>query len=205
MSVGTAGIPKHTHSSNPVPELITLSVALTIMGIALWGVWAAYTITEPLEAAASTVSPEVVADAAGPPEVVALTAVSPEAMAPAAVSPEVAAHAAESPKTAALASIPYVVVEPSNALSACYVAVNETVTEPRIYPVKENVNEFSLFPDASVTTTSAISELSASVETPDVTAVEPPQVAASAAEPLEVSVVSTYQLSTCPVTVKETL
>ncbi len=60
-----------------------------------------------------------------------------------------------------------------------------------------------MFPDASVTTASAVSEFSAFIETPDATAVEPPEVAASTAEPPEVSMVSTYQLSTCPVMVKE--
>ncbi len=89
-SAGAAGIPKLTHSSPPVPELIPLSVALPIMGIALWCVWAAYTTTEPPEVAASIlISPKVVADAVEPPEVVAHAAVSPEAMAPATVSPKV--------------------------------------------------------------------------------------------------------------------
>ncbi len=94
-------------------------------------------------------------------------------------------------------------VAPSNALLPCHVTVEKTITELRIYPVKENVDEFSLFPDASVTTASAVSELSVFVETLDATAVEPPEVEASAAKPPEVSVVSTYQLSACPVTAME--
>ncbi len=57
-----------------------------------------------------------------------------------------------------LASAPFMVVVPSNVLSACHVAVKETVTT-----------------------------------------VEPPEVAATAAEPSEVSVVSTHQLFVCPV------
>ncbi len=60
------------------------------------------------------------------------------------------------------------VVAPSNALSTCYVTVEGTIAKP-----------------------------SAFVETSDGTAVEPLEVAASAAEPPEVSVVSTYQLSAC--------
>ncbi len=110
-------------------------------------------------------SPEVAADAAEPPEVVALTAVFLEARAPAAASPEVVVYAAEPPEAAALASAPCTVVAPSNAPSACHVAVEGTVAE-----------------------------LSAFVEPPDGTTVEPPEVAASAAEPPEVSVVSTHQL-----------
>ncbi len=68
-------------------------------------------------------------------------------------------------------------VAPSNAPSTCYVVVNGTIAELCTCPVKENVNELSLFPD--------------------ITAEEPPAVAASTAEPL---VVSTCQLSVCPVT-----
>ncbi len=118
-------------------------------------------------------SPEVAADAAEPPEVVALAAVFPEAMVPAAVSPEVAAHAAEPPEEAVLASAPCVVVAPSNALSARHVTVEGTVDERCTCPVKEGVNEHYLFPD--VTT----------------------------AEPPEVSVVSIYELSACPVMAME--
>ncbi len=72
MSAQTAGIPKPAHSSPLVPELIALSVALPIMGVALWCIWAAHTTPETLEAAApTTTSPEVAADAAVSPEVVA--------------------------------------------------------------------------------------------------------------------------------------
>ncbi len=42
VSAGATGIPKPTHSSPPVPELISLSEALPMMRIALWCVWAAY-------------------------------------------------------------------------------------------------------------------------------------------------------------------
>ncbi len=90
------------------------------------------------------------------------------------MSPEVAADAAEPTEAAVLPLIPCMVVAPSNALAACQVTVKGTITE-----------------------------LSASVETQDGTAVEPLEVAASTAEPPEVSVVSTYQLSPCPVTAKE--
>ncbi len=87
------------------------------MGIALWCIWAAYTTTETLETAAATeMSPEVVADAAEPPGVVGHAAVFPEAT-PAAVSPEVAADAAEPPEAAVLSLIPCMVVAPSNALA----------------------------------------------------------------------------------------
>ncbi len=174
MSARAAGIPKPTHFSPPVPELIPLHVVLPTMGIALWCIWAAYTTTEILETAAATkMSLEVAADAAEPPGVVVHAAVFPGAT-PAAVSPEVAADAAEPTEAAVLPLIPCMVVAPSNALAACQVMVKGTITE-----------------------------LSASVETQDGTAVEPLEVAASTEEPPEVSVVSTYQLSPCPVTAKE--
>ncbi len=144
------------------------------MGIALWCIWAAYTTTEILETAAATkMSPEVAADAAEPPGVVVHAAVFP-GVTPAAVSPEVAADAAEPTEAAVLPLIPCMVVAPSNTLAACHVTIKGTITE-----------------------------LSAFVETPDGTAVEPLEVAASTAEPPEVSVVSTYQLLPCPVTAKE--
>ncbi len=174
VSARAAGIPKPTHFSPTVPELIPLPVVLPTMGIVLWCIWAAYTTTEILETAAATkMSPEVAADAAEPPGVVVHAAVFPEAT-PAAVSPEVAADAAEPTEAAVLPLIPCMVVAPSNALAACQVTVKGTITE-----------------------------LSASVETQDGTAVEPLEVAASTAEPPEVSVVSTYQLSPCPVTAKK--
>ncbi len=127
------------------------------------------------------IPPERVADAAEPSEVVVPTAVYPEAMASAAASPKVA-HAAERSEAAALASAPCVVVVPSNVLSTCYVVVEGTKAELCTCPVKENVNELSLFPDG--------------------TAVEPPEVAGSTTEPPELSMVSTYalSLSACPVT-----
>lgn len=95
-------------------------------------------------------SPEVPADAAEPLKVVVLAAVSPQA--------------AVSPEAAAVTSAPCAVVATSNAISACHVAVEETITELRIYPVKENV---------------------------------------TAVEPLEVSVVSTCELSACPIMAME--
>ncbi len=113
-------------------------------------------------------SSEVAADVAEPPEVVMLVTVFPEVMVPAAVSPKVPADVAEPPEAAVFSSVPCMVVAPSNALSTCYVTVEGTIAKP-----------------------------SAFVETSDGTAVEPLEVAASAAEPPEVSVVSTYQLSAC--------
>ncbi len=101
VSACAAGIPKPTHFSPPVPELIPLHVVLPTMGIALWCIWAAYTTTETLETAAATE-----------------------------MSPEVAADAAEPPEAAVLASAPCMVVAPSNVLSACHVTVKETVTTP---------------------------------------------------------------------------
>ncbi len=82
-----------------------------------------------------------------------------------------AAYAAEPPEVAALASTPCMVVAPSNALSACHIAVEGTVAELSLYS--------------------------------DGTTVEPPEEAASSAEPLEVSVVPTYELSSCSVPAKE--
>ncbi len=46
MPARAAGIPKPTHSSPPVPELIIFSGVLPMMGINFWCVWAAYTTTE---------------------------------------------------------------------------------------------------------------------------------------------------------------
>ncbi len=117
------------------------------MGIALCCVWAAYTNTELLKRAAATV-------------------MSPEAMAPPAAPPEVAAHAAEPSEAALLASAPCMVVASSNVLSACRVAVVETVTKLSLFsnetsnetisaicvcsvtPViaKETINELSTYP-----------------------------------------------------------
>ncbi len=150
MSARAAGIPKPTHSSPSVPELISLSEALPMMGIALCCVWAAYTTTELLEVAKSTV-----------------------------MSPEVGAHAAEPPEAAVLTSAPYMVVAPSNSCPACHITVEGTVDEHCTCPV----NKLYLFPD--------------------ITTVEPPEVAASAAESSEVSVVTTYESSSCPVTAME--
>ncbi len=131
----------------------------------------AYTTTElPEVTVAPIMSSEVAADVAEPPEVVTLVTVFPEVMVPAAVSPKVAADVAEPPEVAVFSSVPCMVVAPSNALSTCYVTVKGT-----------------------------IAKCSAFVETSDGTAVEPLEVAASAAEPPEVSVVSTYQLSACSV------
>ncbi len=84
-------------------------------------------------------SPEVAADAAEPSGVVAHAAVFPEAT-PATASPEVAADATEPPEAAVLSLIPCMVVAPSNALTACYVTVKETVTtvEPPEVAVSAN-------------------------------------------------------------------
>ncbi|XDV17629.1 hypothetical protein PO909_023461 [Leuciscus waleckii] len=80
---------------------------------------------------------------------------------------------------AVLASAPCMVEAPSNVLSACHVTVKGTKDEHCTCPV----NELYLFLDA--------------------TTVEPPEVAASAAEPSEVSVVTVYESSSCPVTAME--
>ncbi len=108
VSARTAGIPKPAHSNPSVPVLIPLSEALPMMGNALCCIWAAYTTTELLEVATSTV-----------------------------MSPEVAAHAAEPPEAAVLTSAPCVVVAPSNAHPAHHVTVEGTVDEHCTCPVKE--------------------------------------------------------------------
>ncbi len=100
VSARAAGIPKATLSDLPVPEPIPLSVALPTIGIALWCFWTAFTTTETLETAVSTV-----------------------------MSPEVAADAAEPPKVEVLASTPCIMVVPNNVLSDCGVAVEKTVIE----------------------------------------------------------------------------
>ncbi len=173
MPVRAAGIPKPTHFNPPAPALISLSDALSMMGIALCCIWAAYTTTELPEVATSTVmSPEVAADAVEPLGVVTLAAVLSKAMALASASSEEVAHAPERPEVAVLTSALGMVVAPRVVLSACRVAVKETVTELSLCPEFTNV--------------------------------EPPEVAATAAEPSEVSVVSTYRLS-CFVTAMEHL
>ncbi len=92
-----------------------------------------------------------------------------------------AAHAAEPPEVAVRASAPCMVVAPSNSCLAHHTTVKGTVDEHCTCPV----NDLYLFPD--------------------VTTVEPPEVAASAAEPSEVSVVTTYESSSCPVTAMEAI
>ncbi len=214
MSARAAGIPKLTHFSPPVPELIPLPVVLPTMGIALWCIWAAYTTTETLETAAATeMSPEVAADAAEPPGVVVHAAVFPEAT-PAAVSPEVVAHAAEPPEAAVLASAPCMVVAPSNVLPACHVTVKETVTTvepPEVVvsaaepPEVSVVSNCKLLP-CPVTAKEAVSNALAACHVTvkeTVTIVEPPEVAVSAAEPSEVSVITTSESSSCSVTATE--
>ncbi len=177
VSARSAGIPKPTHSSPPVSELIALSEVLPMMGIAFWFVWAAYTTTELPEVTVATImSSEVAADAAEPPEVVTLVTVFPEVMVPDAVSPKMAADAAKPSEAVVLFSVPCMVVEPSNALSTCHITVKGT-----------------------------IAKTSAFVESSDGTAAEPLEVAASAAEPPEMSVVSKNQLSACPVTAIEAI
>ncbi len=59
------------------------------------------------------------------------------------------AHAAESPEAAVLASAPSIVVVPSNVLSACCVAVKETVTELSLCPEFTTVEP----PEVSVVST----------------------------------------------------
>ncbi len=56
VSARATGIPKPTHSSPPVPELIPLSEVLPMMGIAFWCVWAAYTTTELPEITVATMT-----------------------------------------------------------------------------------------------------------------------------------------------------
>ncbi len=126
VSACTAGIPKPTHFNPSVPELIPLSEALPMMGIALCCVWAAYTTTElPVVATSTVMSPEVAADAAEP-----LAWGSGHSLL---CSPRrwhccSFSRGAEPPEAAVLASAPCMVVVSSNVLSACRVAVKETVT-----------------------------------------------------------------------------
>ncbi len=194
VSARAAGIPKPTHFSPPVPELIPLPVVLPTMGIALWCIWAAYTTTETLETAATEMSPEVAADAAEPPGVVVHAAVFPEAT-PAAVSPEVAAEAAEPPEAAVLSLIPCMVVAPSTALAPCPVTAKKAVCElsPCPVTVKEAVCELSPCP---VTAKKAVCELlSCSVTAMDTV---------NGPLPCPVTVKEAVcELSPCPVTAKK--
>ncbi len=96
-------------------------------------------------------------------------------MAPAEASPEVAVNAAEPPEAAVLASAPCMVVGSSNTCPVRRVMVEGTVDEQ----CTRSVSELYLFPEA--------------------TTVEPPEVAVSAAEPSEVSVVTVCKTLSCPV------
>ncbi len=90
MSTRAAGIPKPTHSSPSVPELILLFEALPMMGIILCCIWVVYTTTElPVVATSTGMSSEVAADAAKPLGVETLAVVFSDALALAAASPEV--------------------------------------------------------------------------------------------------------------------
>ncbi|KAF4095123.1 hypothetical protein G5714_024201 [Onychostoma macrolepis] len=138
VSARTAGIPKPTHSSPPVPELIPLSEVLPMMGIALCCVWAAYT-----------------------------TAALSEVATAATASPEVVAHAAEPPEAAGLTSAPCMLVALRNVLSTCCVAVEKTITKLSLCPEftaveppevsAVSVGELSFCP---VTAMEAVNELS---------------------------------------------
>ncbi len=87
-----------------------------------------------------------------------------------------AADAAEPPEAAVLSLAPCIVVAPNNSCPVCHITVEGTVDKHCTCPV----NKLYLFPDF--------------------TTVEPPEVAVSAAEPSEVSVVKTHESSSCPVT-----
>ncbi|KAL0168874.1 hypothetical protein M9458_037096, partial [Cirrhinus mrigala] len=142
MSARSAGIPKPTHLTPPVLELITLSASLPMLGIAWWCVWAVYTTTEvAVFAAASSVAERL-----------------------AAVSPEMAAEAAEPHKMGTSALAPCTVVAPSNTHPACGssfcpVAAMEATYELSVHavPVMEAMYELSAPP---VTALEAITELS---------------------------------------------
>ncbi len=71
------------------------------------------------------------------------------------------------------------------ASAPCVVVVPSNALSACHVTVKGTVAELSLYPDG--------------------TTLEPPEVAASAAESLEVSVVPTYELSSCPVPAKEAI
>ncbi len=121
--------------------------------------------------------------------------------APTMMSLEVAADAAEPPKVVAFtavfpkAMVPTAVspelavhaVEPSEvvvfASAPCMVVAPNTALSARHVTVEGTVTELSLHPVG--------------------TTVEPPEVAASAVDPLGVSVVPIYELSSCPVMAKE--
>ncbi len=114
-------------------------------------------------------------------EVAADAAEPPEVMTFIAMFPEVMVPAAVSPKVAADAAEP-----PEAAVLSsvpCMVVAPSNALSACHVTVGGTVAELSLYPDS--------------------TTVEPPKVAASAAEPSEVSVVLNYELSPCPITAKE--
>ncbi len=162
MPARAAGIPKPTHSSPPIPELILLSEVLPMMGIAFWCVWAAYTSTELPEAAAATMmSPEVAADAAEPPEVVALIAVIPEVMVPAAEPPEVSVVSIYD-----LSACPVTAREAVCVSSSCPVTAMEAVCDllPCSEPAMEACYELLSCPDPTEEATSELSALSVTLK-----------------------------------------
>ncbi len=117
VSARAAGISKPALSNPFVPEVIPLSVAFPIWGIAFWCVWAVFTTAKVPEPATSTEGlPEVAAEAAEPPEMV-VSAPNP---------PEVAAEPLEA---TFLTSAPAMVVAPINELPVCHAKVTEAAYE----------------------------------------------------------------------------
>ncbi len=131
----------------------------------------------------TTELPETAASTMMSLSVAADAAEPPEVVALAAVFPEPMVPAAVSPEVAALAAEP-----PEAAVLAsapCVVVAPSNTLSACHVTVEGTIAELSLHPDG--------------------TTVEPPEVAASAADPLEVSVVPTYELSFCPITAMEAI
>ncbi len=125
--------------------------------------------------------PEVATSVVTSPEVAADAAEPPEVVAFVAMFPEMMVPAGVSPKVAADAAEPPEVAVLSSV--PCMVVAPSNALSACHVTVEGTVAELSLYPDS--------------------TTAEPPTVAASAAEPSEVSVVLNYELSPCPIMAKE--
>ncbi|KAL0193382.1 hypothetical protein M9458_011678, partial [Cirrhinus mrigala] len=183
-----AGIPKPALTNLPVPEVIPLSAALPIWGIAFWCLWATIiTAKTPEPSTPTDGSPEVVAEAAEPPEMAV----------PAPDLPEVVAQAAEPSEAVPFTSALVPVVAPTYELSACPVTAMEAVTELSACTITalEAVVELSA---RMVMTMVAVYELSALSVVPTETANKPTAFPAFVFVALSVSSVSVFPRSQFP-------
>ncbi len=104
MSVYTAGILKPTLTSPSIPDIMPVSAALPIMGIALWCVWSVHAAESSKRATCATDCPEMATPAADTSESVTLATEISETATPVTNSSEMVVNAVEIPEIAALAT-----------------------------------------------------------------------------------------------------